>query len=251
MNIPKWSLVAAIFAVAINNLVWLHSTEKEAIANDISSQSALPAADCGLNSLASRRSNWSDVENLRSANASQTSTHAIVSDDITARDNVEAAANRSSPIGLESHEVDLPIEESQRFLYEHDISLNDFYAYSNEEKLNTIQSMSAQGDDLAFLKEIFEAEDDSAIRVAAVAKLTDQHSFAATNTLIEALDDPVEVVVLTALDTLVKNGDRTLVSLLEEKILTLPSGSTRDKFENSIHALRYSATMAMDEITKR
>lgn len=74
-----------------------------------------------------------------------------------------------------------------------------------------------------------------------------QNSYFATRLLLDTFNDSVDEVALSALDTLVVNGDRSLIPLLQEKMETLPSGAVRDYYGNAIGRLEQSVTMRMDE----
>jgi HEAT repeat protein len=164
--------------------------------------------------------------------------------------NIETAAVplQSPAPGPEASTTDLPREASQNHLYQHQFGRDYYYAASPGERLDTIQSLDTQGNDLSLIEEIVHTEDESALRAAAVAKLAYAQNYAATSLLIESLDDPAAEVRLAALDAVVKNGDRTLIPILREKMETMPDGSDRNAVAGSIRRLEYSVTMQMDDI---
>jgi hypothetical protein len=161
---------------------------------------------------------------------------------------VETAATPLQPLspGAEASTLDVPQETSQNYLYQRQYKRDYYYATGRQERLDTIQSLAAQGKDLSLIKEIMQTEEAESLRAAAVSKLAYQHSYAATGLLVDALDDPAEEVRLTALNAIVTNGDRTLIPLLREKLESLPDGSVRTEMAQSIHRLEYSVTMQMD-----
>jgi hypothetical protein len=251
MKIPIWGLFVILLAVLINNLVWFYSTEEESMPDNNCSErlSGSPCGGCEMIFFPVSQPSRPDVAISSSERCPQNNMNNDTGAQNTAiNENKGVLLDELSPMGSDTHEIDVPIEASQMYLYEYDIARDQFYAAGFEEKINTIQAISAQGEDLELIKDILKTEDNSTIRMAAIVKLTNERSFVATNTLIEALDDPVEEVTLTALNTIVSNGDRTLVPLLQEKMVSMPNGTIRDEFEKSIHRLEYSVTMSMDEI---
>ena len=157
--------------------------------------------------------------------------------------------DRHSPFAYDSAYMDVPIEHSREFLYQHAIDTATYFSHADlEKKFKIIDSLSAQGEDLNLIRDILKNEHNSALRIATLSRLKHQHSFTATRALIEALDDPVEEVALTALNTIVTNGDRTLLPILVEKTSLLPDGVVRDEYTRLINRLRFSVTMGMDGI---
>lgn len=166
---------------------------------------------------------------------------------------IETAATPFQPLSpeAEASSIDIPQETSQNYLYQRQYRRDYYYATGRQERLDTIQSLAAQGKDLSLIKEIIQTEEAENLRAAAVSKLAYQHSYAATGLLVDALDDPAEEVRLTALNTIVKNGDRTLIPLLRKKMESLPNGSVRTEMAQSIRQLEYSVTMQMDGLPAR
>ena len=154
--------------------------------------------------------------------------------------------SENSPETAATVATDVPVAFSQDALSERQMDLEYFFQADAPKKLKTIETLSPQGDGLSLLAEILRVEKDSAIRIAALDRLKQEQNYAAITLLIAALDDPVSEVSLAALNTLVTNGDRSLLPRLKKKLVALPSGATRNQYAQSIHQLEYSVTMLMD-----
>ncbi|MCU7928881.1 MAG: hypothetical protein KZQ97_20950 [Candidatus Thiodiazotropha sp. (ex Dulcina madagascariensis)] len=251
MKIPIWGLFVIVLAVLINNLAWFYSAEEESVPDSkcLERLSGQARGDCEVTSLSFNKTIRQEIAISGSDEYPQNNMNIDTdAENTSVSEEGGLLLNQPSPVVSDNFEIDVPIEASQMYLYEHDIARDQFHAAGFEDKLNTIQSLSAQGDDLELIKEIIEIEDNATIKAAAIVKLANKHSFVATKVLIEALDDPVKEVTLTALNTIVANGDRTLVPLLHEKMIRMPDGSIRDEFEKSIRRLEFSVTMGTDEI---
>lgn len=251
MKIPTWALYAFVCMVIANNLAWFLAYGDASSARDTPVGSMSDAFDlaCGSDTFAP------DKEPLPGHGA--TSVEIAVPRDgvndslapllaVDAGDEISPEQPASSE--SEAPAIDVPQEASRNYLYERGFN-NDYYSsLGREERLDTIQSLSAQGKDLSLIKEIVLTEGDTALRIAAVSRLAYEHSYAATNILMDALDDPSEEVCLVALRSIANNGDRTLIPLLREKMDAMPNGSVRDGVEKTIRTLEYSVTMKMDEL---
>jgi hypothetical protein len=161
-------------------------------------------------------------------------------------DRNEHSLSEHSPENTYSEDIDVPVALSQDILFERQMDFEYFFQGDVTKKLETIETLSPQGEALSLLKEILRNEQDSNIRIAALNRLKQEHSYAATTLLIDALDDPAADVSLAALNTIVTNGDRTLLPLLKEKLASLPGGSIHNQYAQLIHQLEYSVTMEMD-----
>ena len=251
MKISNRGMILIVTIMLANNLLWLYASKNSEISKD-DKQMLIDAKfdnNCSVNPASiSKQNNLVQVipiaEHISAHVHSRKTSKTIVYES----DKTETIYDQDSPMTLASIDMDIPIELSQDFQYEQAIAKEDFYYANNEKKMHIIQSLSAQGDDLKLIREVLKTEEDSEIRIEALTRLNQEHSFTATNTLIAALDDPEKEVALTALNTLVANGDRTLLPLLNEKMLSISDNAVRDQYEKSIYRLQYSTTMAMDEI---
>ena len=251
MKISIRGMILIVIAILANNLLWLYSSENNDMSDDGKQILLVSSAanNCVVNPVENRKQNTLAQDMLIKVSTSQNIKSTKTSKRFMGEsDYITATAEQDSPITLATFDMDVPIELSQDYLYEHTIDREDFFYANRERKLDTIQLLSAQGDDLNLIRKILKTEDNSDIRIEALTRLNHKHSYTATNTLIEALDDPVEEVALTALNTIVTNGDRTLLPLLNEKMNLISNSAMRDKYEKSIHRLKYSVTMGMDEI---
>ena len=252
MRISMRSTIFFLIFVITNNLLWLHLIKdntklyhQKQLLNDISSEN-----DCDINCDKEKKHKilTQDIPTAESniLDVKSTDTNTVIIRECDDENNIY---DQESPFAYATFDIDIPMEYSQDFLYEQAINREEYFSFANpEKKLDIIQSLSAQGDDLELIREILKTEDDSNIRVAALTRLNHAHSFAATNTLIKALDDPVEEVALTALNTIVINGDRSLLPLLSEKINLMSDTPIRSEYEKLINRLKYSVTMGMDGI---
>lgn len=251
MEISVRGVILIVVAVLANNLLWLYAT----LDHDMLEDEILISSDLSL-------------ENTREVNAVEATNQNSLTQDVAIVDcsretakrkkpprrissiseDINTVVEEESPIESPTIDFDVPVELSQDYLDEHAIDGEEYFYADSERKLDIIQSLSAQGDDLELIREVLKTEDDSNIRIAALTRLTHEHSFAATNTLIEALDDPVEEVALAALNAIVVSGDRSVLPMLNEKKNTVSNGVIRNEYEKLIHRLEYSVTMGMDEI---
>lgn len=158
----------------------------------------------------------------------------------------EISPDQAAPFGLDTPVSDIPEQSSRRYLERRDFNAGYYDSLGREDRLDAIESLAAVGNDLALIKEVLHKEDDSALRVATVTRLSHEHSYAVSNILLDALDDPADEVRIAALNAIAQNGDRTLIPVLEERMQELPDGAVREEVIKSIHKLKYSVTMAMD-----
>ncbi len=154
--------------------------------------------------------------------------------------------SEKSPEGIDSRTIDVPLDESIGTLERDTDSKEQFFLSDTSKKLETIEVLTTQAQDLGLIEKILKTEEDANVRKAALNRLNQEQSYAATNILIEALDDPSHEVSLTALATIVANGDRTLLPKLEEKLAAITNESNRKIFEESIKKLEYSNSMDID-----
>lgn len=240
-----------VVSIIANNLLWLYSLENTAIANNDKRLLLTAATDNhgGFNPVDNEKQSALMRNILMPECSSQMENGAKVKGRVFSENDAEEnTVDQETPFTLVLNDMDVPIELSQDLLNEHAFNSEDFFYTNDEKKIDTIQSLSPQGDDLKLIRKILQNEESSDLRIEALKRLHNEHSYIATNTLVEALDDPEERVVLTALSTIVSNGDRTLIPLLKEKMSISSSNAMRDKYEKSIHRLKFSVTMGMDEI---
>lgn len=247
MKVSTHGIILIIISILVNNLLWLYASDDSDMSN---SKKPILLAD-SVNS----KGKFNPIENNLSQNipitgcTSQKNESSKRNKWVESRGhNTKATDNKDTPFTVAMLNLDVPVELSQDFLFEHSIDREDFFYANSERKLDTIQTLSAQGDDLKLIREIMKAEVNSDLRVEALTRLNNEDSYVATRTLLEALDDPAEEVVLAALNTIALNGDRTLLPLLNEKMNLISGRAIRDKYEKSIHRLKYSVTMGMDNI---
>ncbi len=248
MKISIRGVILIVISILANNLLWLYASENSDMSNN--EKPILLVASVN------NKGEFNSFENKKQNNLTQITGCASQKDKsmkrnkriINGSDNIKTTIDKDTPFTLATVDMDVPTELSQDLLFEHAIDREDFFHANAERKFDTIQTLSGQGDDLKLIRQILKTEVSSDLRIEALTRLNHEHSYIATNTLVEALDDPAEEVVLTALNTIVSNGDRTLLPLLNEKMNSISSRAIRDKYEKSIHRLKYSVTMGMDEI---
>lgn len=165
------------------------------------------------------------------------------------KEQVEIANLIEQPSIFDPDEADLDmLEELQsNFEFERQAGMALFFATDNDKKLETLEMLSTQGDDLKFLREVLKTEGDEEVKKAVLQKFHQQHSYEANNLLLEALDDSSLDVALTALHLIASNGDRSLIPILRNKMEVLPNGAARDFYTRSISRLETTSAMDMEE----
>lgn len=117
---------------------------------------------------------------------------------------------------------------------------------SLEHKLQTIDSLSSNGDDLVFIQSVATTDQDPEVRAAAAKRLSGVNNYAAVDTLVAALEDENPKVALTALTALKKTQDRSLIPILKSKSESLGDGVLETHFSDAIRSLEYSKGVSLD-----
>lgn len=117
---------------------------------------------------------------------------------------------------------------------------------SAENKLQTIEALSSNGDDLAFIQSIITSDHDPEVRAAAAKRLSGLNNYAAVDTLIDALDDDDPTVAATALTGLAETQDRSLLPILKTKSEKLADGGLKTHISEAIRTLEYSQGLSLD-----
>lgn len=236
MTISKKTLSFIILAIALNNLVWLYSVREDKDHPSIESESfsqKTPETEFHKHTVDAQEVNSVfPIDAVKGKNLQPTSKNKPVAE--------------NSPEGINTADIDVPQEASQNYQREKAYAAENYSSSDTSKKLETIQELSAQGDDLKLIGNILNTENDNKLRVAALSRLNQAQSYAATNILIKSLDDRDLSVSATALHIIAVNGDKTLVPVLKEKVTSMPNGSIRDMYEESINKLENSGIMAMD-----
>jgi hypothetical protein len=85
----------------------------------------------------------------------------------------------------------------------------------SRERAAAVGDLMADGEELTWLVSLATDDPDPAVRIAALAELEGEESYAALRTLIRALDDPDPAVVVRALEAIAFLGDSTLLAEIE------------------------------------
>lgn len=242
MAVIKSNYIFIALAILANNLIWIYATQEKPLGQE--SAVARVATERKFNTTPHNSSHNAPYSDNLLSNA-----NAVNKVSNTVSSSISSDKNKNVPSDADTRNTDLPSHLSQDIIYENIIDKEQFFFNDKNKKLDTVNALSAQGDDIKLLANILKNEADADIKKAALKRLTQEQSYAATNILLEALDDPATDVALTALQTIVNNGDRTLLPLLREKSAAIANRSTRELYENSIHELEYSVVMGMDNIT--
>jgi hypothetical protein len=134
---------------------------------------------------------------------------------------------------------------------ENDSVISEFFASDEQRKLELVENLSARGKGLDILDEILRVDTSSVVRIAAIRRLHLELNEATTNLLLRTLDDPASEVSVIALNTLISSGDPALAPILNEKMHTLPEGSIKNFYAESLQRLDMSITMGMDNLTQQ
>lgn len=156
--------------------------------------------------------------------------------------------NAPSPMNSRTDFEDITLEQSQAIAYQQALDRQYYFDESPERKEEIIETLSPQGGDLVLLSKIVEGEDPNHIKIKALTRLTSTNNFVATQTLLNALENPANEIVATALNSIVTNGDRSLLPLLKDKMKQTTNETLRSQYQQSIKKLEYSVSMGMDNM---
>jgi len=154
-----------------------------------------------------------------------------------------------SPVGTSTDGTDIPFHESQDAILHSKLDREYFFQGDPARKLQTIEALSPQGEAIELLKQILQSDPDSSIRIAALNRLRNERTYAVTALVVHALDDPAVEVSVTALNTLVAAGDRTMIPLLKDRLASVHDQPLREQYVQAIQKLEYSESMAVDGVT--
>ena len=244
-KMPLWLLLLFGFGICVNNYVWWQAQSKSA--NTMHYEEAYAKLEGIANKV---HSNCESVRvpNTVSGTAGETIGIDASSDYYATTSQPYPEENEDLPRSLDAeyYEMDVPPEYSQNSFMEHKQKRNTFFSVEKSSKLETISMLSATGGDLDLITEIISLEEDPKIRVAAVQRLTQQQNYAVTKTLLSALDDSSSEVVLGALKVMVSAGDRSIVPLLREKMLSKVEPGIQGAFAEAIDQLDLSVAMQFE-----
>lgn len=133
------------------------------------------------------------------------------------------------------------------FQYERQIARDYFFYNDSDEKLATINLLKSHGNHLGLLEDILDKE-DTPPKSAAAKRLESSNNYAATTLLIRTLTDEETEVSLTALEALIKVGDRSLIPDIKERIAQLSTADPKSEAQYSelVNRLEFSASMQSD-----
>ena len=97
---------------------------------------------------------------------------------------------------------------------------DNFFTSDEQSRVALLNEMSPVGDDLRYIVTSLSQDEKVSVRIAAAQRLSFSESYAATQSLIDALSDKDEVVVTAAINSLVTLGDLSVLPVIENKLVS-------------------------------
>lgn len=114
-----------------------------------------------------------------------------------------------------------------------------------ESRLDLLTEMSPVGVDLQHISNALLNDSDPKVRAAAAKRLSFSENYSATSSLLTALSDHDETVVIEAVNSLIKLGDRSVLPLIEEKLIS-PSENIKASLATAREAFNKPVGMDSD-----
>ena len=120
-----------------------------------------------------------------------------------------------------------------------------FQYLDTETRLELLAKMSPVGMDLQHISNALLNDSDPKIRAAAAKRLSFSESYSATSSLLTALSDQDETVVIEAMNSLIKLGDASVLPLIGEKLIN-PSENVKASLASAKEAFNKPVGMDSD-----
>jgi hypothetical protein len=129
--------------------------------------------------------------------------------------------------------------------------LDTFNDYDETQKLELIANLPAHPGNPALLREILLSEQSAAVKIGVIGHLQELDGPDAKNLLIAALDDKTDAVAVIALNSLATKADESMVARLIEKMHSLPDGTLKNFYNESIERIQTRLTFGHSDLTQQ
>lgn len=129
--------------------------------------------------------------------------------------------------------------------------LNTFNDYDEAQKLTFIADLPPHPENPAILQHILRSEQSAAVKISVIGHLQKLDSSDAQHLIIAALDDSADAVAVIALNSLAAKADESLLATLSEKMHSLPDGTLKNFYSESIERIQMRLTFGHSDLAQQ